>query len=32
MTRYLISFDAQAMDGIPGEDMPAVATVAHAVA
>src|SRR5215469_3063747 len=32
MTRYLISFGAHAMDGIPGEDMPAVAKAAHAVA
>jgi hypothetical protein len=31
MTRYLISFGARAMDGIPGEDMPAVASAAHAV-
>ena len=31
MTRYLISFDARAMDHIPGEDMPAVAKAAHAV-
>jgi hypothetical protein len=31
MTRYLISFDAHAMDHIPGEDMPAVAKSAHAV-
>jgi hypothetical protein len=31
MTRYLISFDAHAMDHIPGEDMPAVAKAAHAV-
>jgi hypothetical protein len=31
MTRYLISFDAHAMDYIPGEDMPAVAKAAHAV-
>jgi hypothetical protein len=31
MTRYLISFDAQAMDHIPDEDMPAVAKAAHAV-
>jgi hypothetical protein len=32
MTRYLISFGAHAMDHIPGEDMPAVAKAAHAVA
>lgn len=31
MTRYLISFDANAMDHIPEEDMPAVADAAHAV-
>jgi hypothetical protein len=31
MTRYLISFDAQAMDHIPDEDMPAVANASHAV-
>jgi len=31
MTWYLISFDARAMDHIPGEDMPAVAKAAHAV-
>ncbi len=31
MTRYLISFDAHAMDHIPGEDMPAVARAAHEV-
>jgi hypothetical protein len=31
MARYLISFDAHAMDHIPGEDMPAVAKAAHAV-
>ena len=31
MARYLISFDAHAMDHIPGEDMPAVADAAHAV-
>jgi hypothetical protein len=31
MTRYLISFDAHAMDHIPGEDMPAVAEASHAV-
>jgi hypothetical protein len=30
MTRYLISFDAHAMD-IPDEDMPAVAKAAHEV-
>src|SRR5262249_26874959 len=32
MTRYLISFDAHAMDHIPDEDMPGVADAAHAVA
>jgi hypothetical protein len=31
MTRYLISFDAHAMDHIPAEDMPAVAKAAHDV-
>src|ERR671929_1277492 len=31
MPRYLISFDAHAMDHIPGDDMPAVAEAAHAV-
>jgi hypothetical protein len=31
MTRYLISFDADAMDHIPEEDMPDVAMAAHAV-
>ena len=31
MTWYLISFDAHAMDHIPGEDMAAVAKAAHAV-
>jgi hypothetical protein len=31
MTRYLISFDAHAMDHIPGEDMPAVDEAAHVV-
>jgi hypothetical protein len=31
MTRYLISFDAHAMDHIPGEEMPAVADAAHEV-
>jgi hypothetical protein len=31
MTRYLISFDAHAMDHVPNEDMPAVAKAAHAV-
>lgn len=31
MTRYLISFDAHAMDHIPAEDMPAVAKSAHEV-
>ena len=29
MTRYLISFDAHAMDHIPAKDMPAVAKAAH---
>jgi hypothetical protein len=29
MTRYLISFDAHAMDDIPAEDMPAVDRAAH---
>src|ERR671935_1381557 len=32
MTRYVISFDAHAMDHIPREDMPAVARAAHEVA
>jgi hypothetical protein len=32
VTQYLISFGARAMDRIPGEDMPAVAKAAHAVA
>ena len=32
MPRYLISFDAHAMDHIPAEEMPAVAEAAHAVA
>ena len=32
MTQYLISFGANAMGHIPGEDMPAVAEAAHAVA
>jgi hypothetical protein len=32
MPRYLISFDAHAMDHIPREDMPAVAEAAHEVA
>lgn len=32
MPRYLISFDAHAMDHIPAEDMPAVAKAAHEVA
>ena len=32
MPRYLISFDAHAMDHIPAEDMPAVAEAAHEVA
>jgi hypothetical protein len=31
MTRYLISFDAHAMDHIPDGDMPAVAKAAHEV-
>ncbi|TML51226.1 MAG: hypothetical protein E6G15_12815 [Actinobacteria bacterium] len=31
MTRYLISFDAHAMEHIPGEDMPAVGKAAHEV-
>jgi len=31
MTRYLISFDAGAMDHIPDEEMPAVGKGAHAV-
>ena len=31
MTRYLISFDAHAMDHIPAEDMSAVAEAAHEV-
>ena len=31
MTRYLISFDAHAMDHIPDEDMPAVANASLAV-
>jgi hypothetical protein len=31
MTRYLISFDAGAMDHIPEADMPAVSNAAHAV-
>jgi hypothetical protein len=31
VTRYLISFDAHAMDHIPNEDMPAVGKAAHAV-
>jgi hypothetical protein len=31
MTRYLISFDAHAMEHIPDEDMPAVANASHAV-
>jgi hypothetical protein len=31
MTRYLISFDAHAMDHIPEADMPAVAKAAHEV-
>ncbi|HKN63137.1 MAG TPA: YciI family protein [Gaiellaceae bacterium] len=32
MPRYLISFDAHAMDHIPEEDMPAVGEAAHEVA
>ena len=31
MPRYLISFDAHAMDHIPAEDMPAVANASFAV-
>ena len=31
MTRYLISFDAHAMDHIPAEDLPAVGRDAHEV-
>ena len=31
MTRYLISFDARAMDHIPHEDMPDVGRAAHEV-
>jgi hypothetical protein len=31
MTRYLISFDAHAMDHIPDEEIPAVAEASHAV-
>jgi hypothetical protein len=31
MTRYLISFDAHAMDHIPREDMPDVGRAAHEV-
>ena len=31
MARYLISFDAHAMDHIPAEDIPAVGEAAHAV-
>jgi hypothetical protein len=31
MTRYLISFDAHAMDHIPDDDMPEVARAAHEV-
>jgi hypothetical protein len=31
MTRYLISFDAGAMDHIPDEEMPAVGKASHAV-
>ena len=32
MPRYLVSFDAHAMDHIPDEDMPAVVEAAHEVA
>ncbi|HLX21690.1 MAG TPA: YciI family protein [Gaiellaceae bacterium] len=32
MTRYLISFEAHAMDHIPAEEMPAVGVAAHDVA
>ena len=32
MTRYLISFDAHAMDHIPDEEMPGVAEAAHDLA
>jgi hypothetical protein len=31
MTRYMISFDAHAMDHIPSEEIPAVAEAAHAM-
>jgi hypothetical protein len=31
MARYLISFDAHAMDHIPADDIPAVGEAAHAV-
>jgi hypothetical protein len=31
MPRYLISFDAHAMDHIPAEDIPAVAKASHEV-
>jgi hypothetical protein len=31
MPRYLISFDAHAMDDIPGEEMPAVGQASHDV-
>jgi hypothetical protein len=31
MTRFMISFEASAMDHIPDDDMPAVAEAAHAV-
>lgn len=31
MTRYMISFDAHAMDHIPAEELPAVAEAAHAM-
>jgi hypothetical protein len=31
MTRYMISFDAHAMDHIPSEEIPAVSRAAHAM-
>jgi hypothetical protein len=31
VTRFLISFDARAMDDIPAEELPAVANAAHEV-
>ena len=31
MTRYMISFDAHAMDHIPAEEIPAVGEAAHAM-